>query len=330
MKLRALAVAAAAVVVTGLGAVPASAETWHATLLPLPKGHEDATGFLMGTDGHGGFAGEFAIDGTSQVVTWTNGQPTVRGLPAGYEFARVVDENSSGVVLGDAVDYDTGLSRGFLLDGNGFHLLPEAPGYVGSQATALNDRGDVLALLFADDPAKDAVALWPVLGQGLVIVPHTGEWADARDLDEDGTVLFSDHLWKNGGSTPLTLPAGYSSAFALAIRDGVVVGFANPDGPPPSQAFRWTAPDRPEPLPQGDQARFVNSTGLSAGQLPNLTTPNAGAPFAWQDTTPLGKLPLPDGYRSGDVHSVGDDDTIGGIVSNGPLDEGGAPVIWER
>lgn len=293
-------------------------------------GHEDATGFVMGTDGHGGYTGDLGIDGTSQVVTWTNGRPTVRGVPAGYEFASVRDENGSGVVLGDASDYDTGRTRGFLLDDNGFHLVPDVAGYVGSTVLALNDRGDVLVNLVADDPAKGAVGLWPAVGQGLVVVPHTGDWPDAMHLDNDGTVLFRDHLWQDGVTTPFKLPAGYSTAFGLALRNGVVVGFANPDGPPPSQAFRWVTPDRPEPLPLGDQAMFVNSTGLSAGQLPNPTTPNAGAPFAWQDTTPIGRLLLPDGYRDGDVQAVGEDGTITGIVSNGPLDEGGAPVIWQR
>ncbi|MEV4600078.1 hypothetical protein AB0K15_22085 [Amycolatopsis sp. NPDC049253] len=330
MKLKALAVAAAAVVVTGLGAVPASADTWHATLLPLPEGHEDATGFLTGTDGHGGFAGEFAIDGTSQVVTWTNGQPTVRGLPAGYEFASVRDENSSGVVLGDAVDYDTGLTRGFVLDGNGFHLLPTVPGYVSTQVTALNNRGDVLARLFAGDPAKDAVALWPAFGQGPIIVGHTGDWPNEVDLDEDGTVLFTDHLWRDGTVLPLAVPDGYSSVFGSAIRDGVVVGSGISESATPNQALRWTSPGHPEALPDGDEATDLNGSGLIGGQLPNREIPNAGAPFVWQGTSPVGKLPLPDGYGSGNIHAVGEDGTVVGIVSNRPLDEGGAPVIWAR
>ncbi|MEU4668786.1 hypothetical protein AB0F91_12630 [Amycolatopsis sp. NPDC023774] len=83
-------------------------------------------------------------------------------------------------------------------------------------------------------------------------------------------------------------------------------------------------------LPDGDEATDVNSTGLIGGQLPNRTTPNAGAPFGWQSTEPNGKLPLPAGYDRSDVKAIGDDGTVAGIVSNRPLDEGGVPVIWAR
>ncbi|WP_326568321.1 hypothetical protein VSH64_42235 [Amycolatopsis rhabdoformis] len=331
MKLKALAVAAVALVGTGLGAVPAHAEsTWHATLLPLPAGGgEDTYGFLVGTDGHGGYAGEYLVGDTSQVVTWTDGRPTVRGVPAGYEWAGVTDENSSGTVLGNAVDYDTGLSRGFLLDGNGFHLLPVAPGYVSTDAVALNDRGDVLTYLVSSDQNKTVGALWPAFGSGPATIPTTGEWARVVDVDQDGTVLTGDALWRNGVLTPLKAPAGLTSPSGDAIRNGVVVGSCL-TATSPNKAVRWATPDRPEVLPDGDEATDLNGAGLIGGQLPNQAIPNAGAPYLWQDSTPIGKLPLPDGFDRGDVKAIGDDGTVVGVVSSRSLDEGGAPVIWQR
>ncbi|MEC3982751.1 hypothetical protein [Amycolatopsis sp. H20-H5] len=316
---------AAATTLSTLPAEAAAAPAWAATLLPLPAGYPNASGFLTGTDGHGGYAGEFLIGDTSQVVTWTGGKPTVRGVPAGFEFASVRDENSSGVVLGYAIDYDTGHSQTFTLDGNGFHVLPVPAGYDSAYGVAINNRGDVLAQLVTDDPAKSATALWPALGNGPVVIPNAHRSEVAADLDEDGTILlnYDDHgafLWKDGVSRDLTVPAGDQYLYASAIKNGSVVGSG-------ATGLLWRTPDDPEALPDSDSARAVNASGLIVGRQPQPSTPY-GPVAAWQGTTALGRLPMPEGYAKGSGYAVGDDGTIVGVTSNGPLDEGGVPVVW--
>jgi hypothetical protein len=39
---------------------------------------------------------------------------------------------------------------------------------------------------------------------------------------------------------------------------------------------------------------------------------------------------MPDGYARGNTYAVGDNGVITGFVSNRPLDEGGAPVVWSQ
>ncbi|MFD8494365.1 hypothetical protein [Amycolatopsis sp. NPDC059657] len=323
---RAGSVLAAVAAGVAAGVMPAGATTeasWYPVLLQLPDGYPNATGYLTGTDGKGGYAGEFAIGDTSQVVTWTNGRPTVRGVPDGYEFASVADENGSGVVLGNAIDYDTGLSRGFTLDSHGFHLLPPPSGLSGSvDAVSINDRGDVVGAI--GDQTNRQTVLWPALGSGPVVIPNKPD-VYPRDLDQDGTILFNSDsgpfLWRSGVTTKLAKPGDYT--YVSSIRNGSVVGRAGDHG------YLWQTPGTPVELPGGSEAHEIGKSGLISGRLP---IPNApyGPLAIWQGTNPLGKLPLPTGFKGGSAYAIGDDDVIAGIVSNGPLDEGGVPVVWQR
>ncbi len=330
--LRAGVLATVAVLTTTLGMASAEAVPgWQVTLLPLPAGHPRAAGFVFGTDGKGGYAGELAIDDRNQVVTWRDGKVSVRGVPSGYQDAHVIDQNSAGTVLLEA--NGAGGSRTFVLDEQGFHEVPVPAGYKGTWAVALNDRGDILGTASTEKPDTHATVVWPSLGVGPIVIP-TDEDARPADLDNDGTVLFNSsgrpYTWRNGTVEKLVIPAGYTVALARAIKNGTVVGSADAEGVNGSTGFRWTSATSPERLADSSAGLRVNGSGLIAGALTSEPGVSYGHPAVWQAPGSVAKLPLPDGFAVGRAYAIGDDGAIAGIAANGPLDEGGAPVVWHR
>ncbi|WP_039794638.1 hypothetical protein [Amycolatopsis alba] len=319
---------------TTLGVASAEATPgWQATLLPLPAGHPGTSGFVFGTDGKGGYAGELAIDDRSQVVTWRDGKPSVRGVPSGYENAHVLDQNGAGTVLLQAYGAEASMTGIFLLDDQGFHEVPAPAGYTKAHGLALNERGDVLGTASAEKTAEQVTVVWPVRGVGPVVIPTDGEtWP--TDLDIDGTVLFGStrgpYTWRNGTVEKLAVPAGYTFALPRSIRNGTVVGSADAAGVNGSTGFRWTSAAAPERLADSSAGFRVNGSGLIAGALTSEPSVSYGHPAVWQGPGSVAKLPLPDGFAVGRAYAIGDDGAIAGIAANGPLDEGGAPVVWHR
>ncbi|WP_372672066.1 hypothetical protein [Amycolatopsis kentuckyensis] len=330
--LRAGVLATVAIAVTALG-VPAQAQagrlSWKPTLLPLADG-PNSLGYLTGSDGHGEYTGSFQVAGKFQVVSWRGGKPVLRGVPEGYEWAMAEDENSAGTIVGTATDYDTSVTRAFVLDSSGFHLRETPAGYKETQSRAVNSRGDVLGQVFHEDPAQDGAIVWPADGSAPVIIPMTHEFEFPMDIDEDGTVLFSVYggtlLWKNGSYRQLTAP-GFAYANGYAIRNGVVVGSASDGTVEGSRAARWDPAGAMTPLPGGDGAYALNRAGLTAGTAP-VPGSFRGKPIAWRGSTPGGELKQPGTYANFQARLVSDDGTFAGTASNGPLDEGGVPVVW--
>ncbi|MER6666891.1 hypothetical protein ABT256_20275 [Amycolatopsis japonica] len=330
--LRAGVLATVAVMTTALGMVSAEAVPgWQATLLPLPVGHPGATGFVFGTDGKGGYAGELAIDDHIQLVTWRDGKVSVRGVPSGYQDAHVIDQNSAGTVLLEA-NGAVG-SRTFVLDERGFHEVPVPAGYTGTWAVALNDRGDILGTASTGKPDDHVTVVWPALGVGPIVIP-TDKDARPADLDTDGTVLFNSsgrpYTWRNGTVENLAIPAGYTVASVRSIKNGTVVGSADAEGVNGSTGFRWASATSPERLTDSSVGSLINGSGLISGALTSEPGVSYGHPAVWQGPGSVAKLPLPDGFGVGAAYAIGDDGAIAGIAANGPLDEGGAPVVWHR
>jgi hypothetical protein len=324
-------VAVAVMTTTTLGAAPAGAVPgWQATLLPLPVGHPEASGFLTGTDGKGGYSGNFYIDEGMQVITWRDGKPSLRGTPAGYDWPSVDDQNSAGTVLVTATDTTTGGYGMFTLDDGGYRPVAPPIGYTSAGAVAINSRGDILGTAWKDDSTKFVTVLWPVLGVGPMVIPdETGEYP--VDLDDDGTILFTSDghasVWRNGQADKLAIPAGFDAISGSKIRNGAIVGYARGSA---VAGILWSTPGDPKPLEASGSAQAINASGLIAGELPPDLGSAYGPPAAWHNTTFLGKLPMPDGFERGHVYAVGDDGAITGFVSNRPLDEGGAPVVWHH
>ncbi|WP_020673343.1 hypothetical protein [Amycolatopsis nigrescens] len=327
----------AAAITTTIGVLPAATAAgvpdpgWRASLLPLPDGYPDAKGYVTGTDGQGGYSGFLPLGETTQVVSWKDDKVTVHGLPDGTEFAAPNDQNRAGVIVGSALDYDTGESQGFILDGTGFHATPPPDGYASFEPVAINDRGDVVGTAYHPaHQAKDATVLWPVLGSGPIVIPNTDHyWQYPADLDEDGTILLNTdagpYLWQNGVTRALEVPPDLTYPQANGLRNGLAVGTAS-STQPGSSALLWDATGSVQRLPGGDIASGINASGLIVGRE---SSPEPYGPLTtWQGTNPAGRLPIPDGYQKGSARVVGDDGTIAGWVSNGPLDEGGHPAVW--
>ncbi|MEV6829751.1 hypothetical protein [Amycolatopsis sp. NPDC051102] len=326
--------AAVAITAAALAAAPAQAATgrlgWQPTLLPLPAGADPVGhGYLTGSDGHGEYSGSFIVGDKLQVISWRGGQPTLRGVPDGFEWAMAEGEDSAGRIYGEALDYDTGADRTFVADATGFHLRDNPPGYRSFQMRAVNRRGDAVGMVFTDDPAGHAAAVWPAGAAAATVFPLPSGADNVVDIDDDGSILFSgferDIVWKNGVSRPLADIPGFSNPHGSAIRNGVVVGFASNGNA--SQAIRWTTPETPVALTGGDYASDLNVGGLTAGLAP-IPGSFRYKPIVWRGTTPGGELKQPGTYTGYESSHVADDGVFTGWASNGPLDEGGVPVIW--
>ncbi|SEB33750.1 hypothetical protein SAMN04489727_0831 [Amycolatopsis tolypomycina] len=325
--------ATVAIAVAALAAVPAQAAqlSWQPAVLPLPAGADPAGhGFLKASNGRGEYTGSFIVDGKLQVVSWRGGKPVLRGVPDGFEWAMAEDENGAGTVVGTAIDYDTGAFRSFVLDATGFHLRETPAGYREAQTTAVNARGDVLGQVFGEDPARNGAIVWPADGGAPVIIPATHQYEIPLNIDDDGTVLFSSYesglLWKDGSYRELTAP-GFRYTSGSAIRNGVVVGSASDGTVAGSRAMRWNSAGVATVLPGGDAAYALNRAGLTYGTAP-VPGSFRGTPTTWFGTTPSGDLRQPGSYPSYQASQVTDNGTFAGIASNGPLDEGGVPVVW--
>ncbi len=299
---------------------------WRPTVLPLPAG--GGNGFLTGSNGKGEYTGTFAVNGVQQVVSWRNGQPVVRGLPSGYERADAVDENASGVVVGTAHDDETQNSSVFVLDPTGFHLKENPAGWEHPYGVAINARGDVLARAVRTGPYF-ATLLWPAGGGAPTVIPSGNDTYYARDLDDDGTILFDSGpgstLWKNGVIRRLS-PSPAVSAQGLAIRNGVVVGRRFWGGA--EQAARWSTPDSTVGLEGGASAISVNQVGLTAGLLPNPSNASwPGNATAWRGTV-AGAVQRPGTYTQFQASLAADDGSLAGFATNGSESDGGVPVVW--
>jgi hypothetical protein len=329
--LRAGVLATVAIAVTALG-VPVSADAaairipWRPTVLPLPPGA--GAGTLTGSNGKGEYTGTFPINGVTQVVSWRNGQPVVRGVPSGYERVDANDENSSSVVVGTIHDYESMTSWTYTLDASGYHIKDNPAGYQEVTGVAINTRGDVVGEAYRPGGTW-AVVLWRADGSAPVVIPETGDVSSPRDLDDDGTILLNSGvgsaLWKDGVVRYLS-PSPAAQAWGSAIRNGVVVGTRLWGGV--EQAARWTSPTSTVGLAGGGRATGVNQAGLTTGLVPNPAGPViVGNAIVWRGTTP-GEVRAPSGYSTFVAPVVADDGTLAGYASNDPQSYGGVPVVW--
>ena len=338
MKLKALTRAAAVVTAVtataALGALPAQAATigipWRPTVLTMPSG--GGAGFLTGSDGKGEYSGTFTVNGVTQVVSWRGygGMPVVHALPAGYEGAKAEDENSAGTIVGTSDDWDTMISRTFTLDATGYHIKDVPAGYDRVEGAAINTRGDVLGRAYKFTGNDSAAVLWRASGGDPVVIPQMTDHYYARDLDDDGSILFeggsAPTLWKDGVFRQL--PEGsFGQVIPYAIRNGVIVG----ESPTARTAIRWNTPTSdPVELAGGAMAIDVSKAGLSVGYVPNSTPESTvGNSIAWRGTTPGTLLPA-SGHQYFRAQVAADDGSFAGYAADALSSYGGVPVIWRK
>jgi hypothetical protein len=325
MTWRTLGVAVAAVLTAATATPPAAATPapqWQVTLLPMPAGWPDATAYVWGSDGHGGYAGTITTDTDVVVVTWNCGKVAVHTGPNGSGWTDVKGESRDGTVLVNTATLDRA---------GVYH--PVSPGpfrYAGP--VAIGPRGDLVGLGDEPDLSKVDALYWsspsaePVALAGML--PSSYPVA----IDDNGTVLFNHpdgpYLLRDGVVHKLALPAGYSHGSAYGIRHGVVTGSASPPDGPSGAALVWHSPDSPAVLANsGNHALYRNSRGLSVGtEFDPLSS--WGPTAAWQGGRELGRLPGLDGLPI--VHSsiVDDDGTIAGVGSIYVGGAEGRPALW--
>ena len=332
-RTKALAVAAAALLATTL-AQPAQAALghWEAGFLATPDGYPDATGWVRGTDSHGGYAGNLVLGEESAFVTWSQGRPVVHPVPEGWSRFTVADEHSAGTVLGDTTD--AGSQRQVALFDHGtFRLLPRPVDRPFVTSVALNEHGDVIAKASAWDGSDPAVLLWRAADREHAVVITGQPFLDPADIDDDGTILVNSFpnafLWSDGEFRQLTAPPEAAYLYVQAIRNGQVAGQYGESDQLHGQAVVWRSADRPEVLPASHSAFGINRYGLVVGTGPMPDPFGPPPPLStWFAGRAMGPLPLA-GYADGYAETVGDDGTIAGqVAAFNPSGYGGRPVVW--
>lgn len=319
---RRIGVVAAAIIAWGtITALPATADTktcdWTVAKVVAPDGYEADDAWITGTDSHGNYSGtvDSPTSDSAVPVLWTDGRPRIADELSDFTFPQVVDENSAGTVLVSGLQRGTGRLDAFLFTGGHsgrgtVTYLPPPAGYETDYATALNERGDVLAHGYTVKDRHEVTLLFSTLAAGPIVIDTPA--GTGHDLDDDGTVLLTDghgqaSLWRHGQITPIAAER-YTNFHG--IRDGKVVGEQSVAWPD-AQSLLWTDPATSRPIDHGGTAQSINAHGLIAGNRDTYDGPAA----VWSDTTYLADLPLPAGTSADGSYLVGDDGTIFGRVS---------------
>lgn len=320
MPLRAtivMAAVAAAVGLAGPGTADAAAG-WQVKYMPIPGGYEGGYFSVNTTDGKGSFAGTaYLINGTGEtdLVLWEGARTTVVRNPGFCTDVYPRDQNPSGLIAVTAVGCaDVDSDRAYTYDGSGFHKLA-SPDYQHVAAVAVNPAGDVLGMGWTTDQTHpEATLVWRHGVATPQVIANTQPGMYPVDIDDDGTVLFSAFVWRNGTATALTVPAGFDQVHAQAIRRGVVVGGATVGEYDNPAAYWWPTPTTPKTLPGATTATDINASGLVVGDL-----------MTWKNGVSAGALPNPNEGLA-NAFFVGDDGTVVGSVD--PDYRTTIPVKW--
>jgi probable HAF family extracellular repeat protein len=204
------------------------------------------------------------------------------GVPSGFSYSEANDINDAGVIVGTA--RGTNVSAGFVYQAGTMRRLDDlaspGSGLRLTEASAVNERGQVLAQARDAGDNPRAAILDLATGQVRDLGTLGGEWASPRDFNDAGQVV--------GASAA---PDGTEHAFlydpATGMRD-----LGAPTGPFATGRSRGEA---------------VNDAGLVAGtyDVEDLTTFSVGAVFQNGSIRPIG---------IGDTASIGDINDAGQIV----------------
>lgn len=254
--------------------------------LSLVTGADRTGRYIVGR----GYPADPFSDLTRFPVMWFNGQPTLIDVPGIDQV--LADVNASGVAVGfsfDELTWDP-LVPWIYRAGE----VTALPGVAAGNASGINDRGDIAGNRLVGNRAP---VWWPAsTGDPVDLpVPEGAVGAEARDIDEDATIVgyytdaeFVDRsiAWLPDGTTvEIPLPPGYGpSSLAFSVRNGWVIGITS--GPEGSVGFRWHLPTGDvETFPQFDSGPdAVNAAGWLVGPDP------AGKGLLVFDG---GELPLP-------------------------------------
>ncbi|MFC0434068.1 hypothetical protein [Kutzneria buriramensis] len=328
---------APAPVPAAVGAAVAAGPQWQVSVLPRPDGvPDDARAMLGGADGHGGYAGVVFGKGVNMTLTtWTVDGAVMHDAPDGYDTPSVYGESDDDTILLQEHSTDAaGALKIFTFDGADYNLVPIGSygQYDDVRATVIGPRGDLAGYVSKSGDAMNPVPLyWPAPNQQPTELKGALPHSTPKAVDDDGTVLMEDlidgpYLLKDGVVTKLALPPGASSTTPVALRHGVVVGYAEVSGSPQLAGVLWKSPDAPQLPDKATTLLAVTSFGMSVGV-------DGTQPAVWSGTREVAQLSLPDGYTDSEVRFIDEDGTVGGMVAVGPISEpenyhGGWPAVW--
>ncbi len=330
MRWKALGILAAVALAAVAGAAPAMAVGslhWQASPLPLPAGMPNATGYVWGHDGHGGYVGALNTAKGNVVVTWKDGRVTEHANPGGADTVTVFGESANDTVLAMVG------GKLFTLDATGYHEVSTGL-YTHIYSAIIGPHGQIGA--YAQDPAEpqSTVALYssPTGQAGLRPLPGALPNSEPRAIDDDGSVLMNQlnglYVLRSGVVHQLTLPAGTHWPTGGAIKNGVVVGEVTPMDGSPRQSMMWTPPNyAPTALDHGGVAYDVNVKGVIAGAEYSTQGPE-GPAAVWQGSQFQAELPLLPGTTAASARYVDDDGTVAGWASAGSPADAGQPAVW--
>lgn len=221
------------------------------------------------------------------VAMWFDGALTPIEVPGADQ--QLADVNASGVAVGFSFDPDTfaPLAPWIYRDG----AVSALPGVGSGEALGVNERGDVAGTDRSD--GGRVPVWWPAGSTGPVALPLPADAVDgdARDIDEDGTIVrfYTDAelvnrslAWLPDGSmVELAPPAGLGpETRAFGIGNGWAYGLTT-GGPDGFLALRWRLPTGTvQAFPQFDiTAQGINRFGWLVGGDPTgraLFVPDRG------------------------------------------------------
>ncbi len=340
--LRRHVMAAALLAATVLATPTASAApcVWTPTTLTLPSGVPG--GVVRAADSAGGFAGTGYVPNpwgggrTNRVLRWSGDTLTDLGRLEGYGNPTVTGVDQAGTVVGYAGFTE---SQAFRSRDGKLEALPNPPGAKGSQATGINDNGDIVGHGISEYREGNTVwpvytpVLWPAAAPGTVVkltgLPGTGH-AKANGIDQDGTVLVEYYpkltepyatalyLWKAGTARKLRLPTGTAYVTGNAISNGRVAGDTRPSRYAQSSGALW---ERDGTVVRPAQSWWLTSVNRS-GQSVGTTTDRPAAEAVWR----LGTL---DARFTGQVgvYVSADDGSVAGLSAPAPAQHH-QPTVW--
>ncbi|RDI26548.1 hypothetical protein [Lentzea flaviverrucosa] len=306
----------------GVAAADPAPCTWVVSKVAVPDGYEPTFTRVKGTDSHGGYAGTSLrmSANTDDLIIWTGGVPRVVHELRHLLWLSMAGQNSSGTVLvsGRIVAEERWAVASYSPSGVVTeYAAPE--GYRLSAATAINERGDVLASGERISDGQEVGIVWSTIAVAPQIVDTSA--GTPQDLDDDGTVLLRGRegkpgaLWRSGKVTLLADEG--KPAYVQAIRGGKAIGYQVDGTWPESQALLWDRDGAVRHIEDGGTAFAINANGLITGERSTMV----GRVSVWRDTAFLGELPhIADIPYVSELVVVGDDNNLFGDAGYyGPL-----------
>jgi len=220
-----------------------------------------------------------------------------------------------------------------------------AAGYGSSQATSVNDQGQVVGNNRSGSPNKDKSFVWTA-GTGMqLLTPLTQTGGSyVAMINDSGVIVGSTDfnkatLWSSGSSAPSQLPglaSGLDSAASAINNSNVIVGSARATAGGQNQATLWSPTGNGYtatglgfvPGRQWGQALDVNSSGQAVGYYVNGSYLNPLG-FVWTDAgTGLTVLPFLSGNIANEAYGINDAGVIVGMSGNSHTDT--RAVAWTK